>query len=274
MATLHFVSLQAFFSFSKLNSLYSSQPLLQNFNIELFYPECTVPMDFWTKYSFKMFFPVIFCIFMGTILLFKRSFVNLKSEQLKGSTELTKIDRGWLLNFRDLLKKVELSRLPSLFFIIIVTMYAFIVSTSVSPFNCQKQSDNQYVMTHSPSEACYSGQWLSYLPFMVISAFVYTIVLPGIVLYFLLDNRKDLDEPSFVFKFGSITSPYRRKYFYWEFVSMAKRTAFVFSSEFITSSGSYIVKLSVTCSIIAFFMYLEARCMPYSTNAYNFIAST
>jgi hypothetical protein len=225
-------------------------------------------MTFWNKYSLKMSFPPICCAFMGTILLVKRAKMKVKFQR-------EKLDDSRAVTFKEFFKQIDFAGYPPLFFTVVVSLYAFIVSSTVGPLVCQKQADGRYTMIHSPSELCYSGDWNRYLPAVVIFGLLYCIMFPAMVIWYFWKHHKDLDDPEFVLKFGSLTSAYRRKYFYWEFFSMTKRALFVLISEFLGANKSdYIVRLCLTTSIVAVFSFLDAYCRPYSTRAFNLIAST
>eukprot|EP00475_Leptophrys_vorax_P025651 TRINITY_DN3592_c0_g2_i1.p1 TRINITY_DN3592_c0_g2~~TRINITY_DN3592_c0_g2_i1.p1 ORF type:complete len:603 (-),score=103.62 TRINITY_DN3592_c0_g2_i1:99-1715(-) len=224
-----------------------------NFNIELFYPECVVPMTFWTKFYGKMLFPIM--IFVLFSLLF-------------GTHEiLTKIFPGYFRSGSILLSH----RLLMLFQFIVVTMYTFLVSTVFQPFNCFSQSDGSYTMFRFPSAKCYDQDWKKNIPALVTFILLYCFGIPLALIYVFMKNKSNLDSKEFRMKFGNLTSPFSSNFFYWELVVMLKKGLFMVSNDFLSSHASYVARYCTGIGILFFFLWLDVTIKPYKQEEINLI---
>jgi hypothetical protein len=159
-----------------------------------------------------------------------------------------------------------------------VTVYTFLVSNAVSPFNCVSHMNDGklvYIMATNPVQRCYDAQWKSHLPFVIALSLIYGIFLPIGVLAVFIIHRKKLDEPQFIFNYGSLTYMYRRELYFWELISMLKRASFVVMSQFLASrEDQYATKFTASIISNGFFSGLEILFIPYATKSLNILSST
>jgi hypothetical protein len=159
-----------------------------------------------------------------------------------------------------------------------VTLYTFLISNSVNPFNCVSSTTNgkqMYFMVNNPSQECYKGEWVTHLPAAVFFSLVYGIAFPGAVAFVFYKNRKHLDDREFSFGYGSLVFLYKRVFFYWELVSMFQRAGFIITTQFLTSRANvYTAKFVSSIAIMGFFSGLEALYQPYATYNTNLLSTT
>jgi hypothetical protein len=258
--------------------------LFQNINFELFAPECSVPMGFWEKYYAKMlllpgFAALLFCLLLAR-QFYKPNFdgrTTINSNDLLSKAQAQAYRSQQTLMVRLIQTK---NLLVPMMFSTAVTLYTFLVSTSVSPFNCVSHYNDSvkkvtYIMSRNPSKACYDDEWDYHLKFVLIFAVVYGIFFPFIVAVVFFRNRKRIDDHHFQVGYGSLVFLYRRSFFFWELVSMLKRASFVIMTEFLNArQDAYLTKYTASISTVAFFSGLEAIYTPYTTKNLNLLSST
>jgi hypothetical protein len=150
-------------------------------------------------------------------------------------------------------------------------LYAFLASNAISPLYCARSDgSNLYIMKSNPSSICYSKEWWSNFSAVMFFIFLYTGILPFTIATIFYIKRNQLEDESFVKSFRTLTSPYKRAFFYWELVSVLKRTSFIFVAQFISiNSDSYFARFTILICTISFFAGIEVFCTPYLTNNSN-----
>jgi hypothetical protein len=243
-------------------------------------------MEFWQKYYAKMFLLPALTVLMY-VLLYLRQFIKRNhgpNEDLDSGDLLSKakakaranhIQQTLCLKLRSVLKL-----LIPMAFSTAVTLYTFLLSNSVSPFNCKAyynelDGETKYIMARNPAQECYDAIWFSHLRFVITFSVIYGLWFPFVVGYIFYRHRKRIDDHEFQSGYGALVSVYRRTFFFWEFVSMLKRASFVVMTEFLNSrQNSYLIKFAASISTISFFSGLEAIYTPYATKNLNLLSST
>jgi hypothetical protein len=231
----------------------------QNLNIELASPECSFPMDFWSKYTIKM----LFLPSLSVLLLLASAF------QIRQT-----INRKF-----ELFSKAFEHLLPTIV-VISSGLHSFLVSSAVQPLNCIRSDTDSssavFVMAYNPSYRCYDQQWYIHLPLVLLFCILYGLVLPLTVGYALFVHRTNIDEPKFSNRYGVLFKHYRREYFFWELVLMLKKVTLILTVQFLSTrkKASYGVKFTSSISIIGFYLALEAVIQPYFRKSMNFRSST
>jgi hypothetical protein len=257
----------------------------QNFNFDLFAAECSVPLDFWKKYYAKMLLLPTFGFFIFVLLLIRIWYKQKKKVQAYGGQQQNSRDlfaAAVEANFQQSQKcsafRTAFRLLMPMMFSAAVTLYTFLASNSVSPFNCVSQENNgRYinVMATNPIQECYTGEWMGHLPYVIFFSVLYGICFPLVVLNVFYRHRKNLDDPSFTSGYSALISLYRRMFFYWELVSMLKRASFVIMTQFLSARGDqYSTKFAASISTIGFFSGLEIYHAPYVSKNLNMLNST
>jgi hypothetical protein len=253
--------------------------------MDLFAPECTVPMDYWSKYYAKMFLlPVLFCV-MGLLFFLRNMYSRRLPQEARPAS--SSMDLFTKLRWRMHNKRIPIAtRIRAGFKLLVpmmttasITLYTYLVSNSLSPFNClaSRSSSGEviYFMVGNPTARCYDSEWNSHLLSVVFFSFVYGVVFPVAILIEFFKHRNGIDEPDFGFRYGSLIFLYKRVYFFWELVSMLKRASFVVATQFLSSQANlYAVKFASTIGTMGLFTALELYYQPYSMEMTNLGSST
>jgi hypothetical protein len=242
-------------------------------------------MNFWGKYYAKMLLLPSFALLLFC-LLFARQFYKPKfstADSRRGSGDLlSKAQAAAYARQHTIRSKFlrSIKLLSPMMFSTAVTLYTFLVSNSLSPFNCishynEFTNQNIYIMARNPSQKCYDVQWNANLPFVVLFSVAYGLLFPCVVSMTFFRHRKNIEDPDFQRGYGSLISLYRRSLFFWELLSMLKRASFVVMTEFLNSrQDSYLTKFAASISTMAFFSGVEAVYAPYATKNLNLLSST
>jgi hypothetical protein len=229
---------------------------LQNFNIELFAPECAIKTSFWGKYYFKLLLPPTICLFVLFLLLFQ-------------SWSIEKHPRiAEKLGFVEI--KVT-KKFINVCTFMVVTFYTLLVSTVFQPFKCTQQSDGTYTLTNAPSLKCFDSDWSKNLPAVILFVFVYVVFMPLFMAWVFWRQRKQIYSPKFQSKYYFIVSSYKPTLFYFELVNMLKRALFVVSNDFF--SNSYGVKYVCSVGILLVFLLIKEIFHPYQRRKTNTLSS-
>jgi hypothetical protein len=238
----------------------SCSNLNQNFNIEFFSPECSLPVGYWGKYRIKALLPIV--VGIGT-LAFYGMFVVTRYWLIPKI--LPRYYRGW-----NRVKSIE--RIYTLFGTLLTATYTLTVSNIFSPFDCTKQPDGSYLMSKNSSVYCYQDEWKSHLGETVFFLILYSFILPGVIAVRFYQQRKDPDSPQFQSRFQSLVSPYRKEFYYWELVTMLKRSLFFIALEFL-SSYSYSSKFFSVLLMLFVFFCVDIVVFPFTSLYYNIFST-
>jgi heme/copper-type cytochrome/quinol oxidase subunit 2 len=243
-------------------------------------------MAFWEKYYAKMLLLPFFAIIIF-LVLFIRSFFKSKDNRRSSESSRDLFSKAQAQHYERLQHISVWTRLVDTKKIIVpilfssaVTLYTFLVSNSLSPFNCVSSYNdslqkNIYYMARNPSKPCYDNEWYFHLNFVIIFSVTYGLLFPLMVAVMFYRQRKKIDEHDFQFGYGALVSLYTRTFFFWELVSMMKRASFVIMTEFLsTRQDAYLTKFAASISTIAFFSGLEVIFNPYATKNLNLLSST
>jgi hypothetical protein len=235
---------------------------LQNLNFELASPECSFAIDFWGKYSLKM-----SLLPMVLLPLFASSMFQIR-DKIRGKMSLKS-------TFFPVF-----SHLTSVFVVLCSTLYTFLVSSAIEPFNCIRTDGGSanpiYFMVSSPLHRCYDAEWYQHLPGVLLACFVYVLGIPFAMGFLLFRHRKNLDDPNFLTRYRALFRPFRRIYFFWELVVMLKKASFIVIVRVLSSrpNTSYGTKFVSSISIIGTFLAIEVLAQPYSKRSINLRSST
>jgi hypothetical protein len=128
---------------------------VKNLNIELFSPECAIPMTFWTKYNLKLFGPLV----LGASVM--SVYALHKFIQSRRGVVLTR------MNSPKKMVRLKTKKIATFLGFIFVGLYTSSVSAALSPLNCQSQSDGTYFLIKDASITCFDESWRSHLAAIV-----------------------------------------------------------------------------------------------------------
>jgi hypothetical protein len=162
-------------------------------------------------------------------------------------------------------KFIKTSFLPTLS-VVVITLYTYIIVSALGPLSCS-ETNGRFIMYRNPSQECFDSNWFSHLPFVIIFLALYGIIFPVGVGISFFRNRFKRHDPDFIRVFGSLVSPYRGQYFYWELISMFKRALFAVSAQFFITS--YTIKSLASITIVGISGAIEAQFKPFASKRSN-----
>jgi hypothetical protein len=235
---------------------FETNVIVQNFNIELVSPECSLPLTFWQKYYIISFLPLILIILIAAVYFTKRWKYHVQP-----------------VGFDEHLKVIFAKTLS-----LVLSLYVLLMGNAMTPFHCVgSASGSTFVLASSPSEQCFAEgtKWKNNLGFFVFGVFVYGLFIPGLTLFILFRNKKNLYKSYFQKHLRFLIQGYRKRYYFWEIVVIMKRMLFVFVSTLTSISVvSFNLKFVASIAIVTFFTFIEVMTLPYANHSRNSRALT
>ncbi len=153
-------------------------------------------------------------IFLGLLLF--AGFTSWSIEHLKRSEKMVRT------------KASILEKGISMYLMLMTALYTFVLSNSMSAFRCFAQDDGSSTLVSSPNLNCYDHEWNLNL-FAIAFGLLVLISVPCCVGWILFSYRKlELRRSNrFVWKYDFLVSPYRDRFFWWEFFVLMKKLFFV-----------------------------------------------
>jgi hypothetical protein len=225
---------------------------LTNLDIDLFAPECSVPMTFWDKYLIKMFSPLIFIAVVIVVMLTKLVWAKIFKTSAAFSTKFASLK----------------NRVISLFITGISSLYILLTSGALSPFVCTKNLNGTFSLTRSPNISCYEGEWMNMLPLIVIFLLIYVIIFPISIIGLLLFNRSQLRSQDFTQRYGHLVRDYRISYCFWEIVVLLRRVSTSAFVQFVSSKYDNFGTTFFAVFTLSTFVLLDVICFPYNRLQY------
>lgn len=272
-------------------SLYGSLPLqwpgmvksmynyasLVNFNIELFSPDCSVPLPFWVKWGAQLMFPLIFAFVMFLFYLFhhlwNRMFKDMPSFMATPFRDIIRYCMTGNPAFLEYEDPYRHSRYFYGFSMIMTICYTFLVSKTIQPLNCVKQEDGTWRMAYDIKTTCYTSAWYAEtLPPVFASTLVYVVGIPTFTMFVLWKYRKDLFGNTFLSYYGGLVLPYRDRYVWFEVVNMIRKATIAILLEFNGSFESKAVHVFTTEAILFIILLVQYFMRPYTMVFNNSLA--
>jgi hypothetical protein len=220
----------------------------QNFNIDVFSPECSLNINFWGKLRFKLWLPLV---------------LTFASVGLNVTIAYVRYSKGLSHKFR---RKDILLRLILMFDKVTMLLFTMILSSIASVFDCVRVSDERYVLRAYASSTCYAKEWYSQVLEISFFIFVYLLVFP-LRLFRIFFKMKDNPKLRLDPEFNYLTSGYKPSFFWWDAVQLLKRTIFVLFSQFLFSEVDSSLRMICSIVVIICFAALEFTRMPFQFNA-------
>lgn len=118
-------------------------------------------------------------------------------------------------------------------------------------------------MAKYPSQKCYEGTWQKKLPSMLFFIMLCGFLFPLPLCIFFYRNWHHQCNPAFVSRFGSLISPYKSKFFYWELINAFRRTIFMISNAFLSSFTSIPTRFLIGVAISISFVWMDIHFTPF-----------
>jgi hypothetical protein len=210
-------------------------------------------MGYWTQYSIQALAPLILfgvLFFIGALKHVIFCWKNRHFIKAVYKSEASPFERSFAFY---------------LFFL--TSLFTFIASVAFSPFRCFQQVDGLYTLISNPSEDCYDGVWFSHI-WVIAFALLFIIAVPVIIFFLLRSYRGGFQSNEFVWRFGLLTNIYKDKYYYWELMSMFRKTLIVVFVDLLGNYSRY-VKTFLLIIFLVSWMSLEAWVEPYKHEGFS-----
>jgi hypothetical protein len=249
-----------------------------NFNVDLFSPECSVPLTFWGKWLFKLLVPVL--VFVGMFLIFLIQEIGARLYPYRKSVFLISIwpkfsrsskeDLVFISNTNDPFRYSRYIYAPVL---ILTIFYSFLTSLSFQPFMCVAQDDGTYTMAMNSSANCFDREWLSHLPTTIFFILLYPVGIPvalGIVFW---KNMEKSETKGFRKLFGGVTLSYRSHLFWWEAVDLIRRASIVMLLKLLFLFQMKYLQLFLAVLVLFLYQIFYVFLQPFKRAEMNFLTT-
>jgi len=229
---------------SNLSTLFSIASF-SNLNLELFSPECSVPISFSIAFHLKanllwMFGAILLLALAIQIVLSKTRFKNL---------------------FKTHSLKITLSKLFNALIVVYVALFTYTVLNLFSPIRCSRQVDGRLLMTSNLNIQCGSEEWKLLFTSMLLYCILYLVIIPMIIGGLFWRFRHRIGTPEEQVLIGGLTRPYKVEFFWWEIVNVAKKISLTLSLTLPFDSRN-----TVFFVVLVLFMCLEIMIQPFKLN--------
>ena len=210
-------------------------------------------MDYWTQYSIQALAPLILfgvLYFIGALKYVIFSWRNRHFIRAKHKSEAAPFERAF-----------------SLYLFFLTSLFTLIASVAFSPFRCFKQDDGSYTLISNPSEDCYDGVWFSHI-WAIVFSLLFIVAVPVSIFFLLRSYRGRFQSNEFIWRYGLLTNIYKDKYYYWELLSMFRKTLIVVFVDLLGNYSRY-VKTFLLIIFLLCWMSLEAWIEPYKNEGFS-----
>merc|ERR1711916_116362 len=121
---------------------------------------------------------------------------------------------------------------------VMVLLYMPLCAGAFSLFGCRKDVTGRWVLNAAPWRSCYTSTWWSLFAFGLFGVVGYGFGLPAAVVGILYRARRDLDELSFVLRYGFLVGRFRSTGWYYEALIMCRKLGVVICMTFFFSELS------------------------------------
>ncbi|KAA0153467.1 hypothetical protein FNF28_06951 [Cafeteria roenbergensis] len=259
-----------------------------NLNLDLFSPECSIQMDFWRKYAFKLALPAAAAVVFALREQLAASVVSLSSGQVavtRPGGERWVIDAFWLALLPqtqaeiDQLESLEFSGTPADRLVyaaatLVTVAYTFLSATAIQAITCVP-SGSKLVLKAETTVGCFEGDYWDWFPLVLGVNLVYTVGAPILVAVVLLAFKRQgkLHTPQFEARFGVLTLPFTRHAWWWTIVDMGRKLGMVlvvaYGSDGTDRSDSTVTQIVAAVIISLSIGLLRLMMSPYRLASLN-----
>jgi hypothetical protein len=162
-------------------------------------------------------------------------------------------------------------RALSVFLFLVTSLFTFIVSIAFSPFRCSLQVDGSYTLISKPSEECFNSQWFSHF-WLILIALLFLLFFPVILFLKLRSFKGRFQSNAFVWRYGLLTHVYKEKYYYWELLSMLRKTVIVIIID-LFSDFSVTMRYFVLVTFLVVWLSIESWVEPFRHEGFSTIVA-
>jgi len=144
---------------------------------------------------------------------------------------------------------------------LVLFTYTMELSSLFEPFNCVEQ-DGILVVTHEPTQECYTDAWYAAIPALIFFGCIYLILIPGTLIAILYWYRDSTHTITFRAKFEILTRDYRKKFYWYECVAILKRFLIIVVSETMSYRVSEVATIFVVITVLQIFLLVDMYLQP------------
>jgi hypothetical protein len=226
---------------SNLSSLFKISSF-SNFNIELFSPECSVSISTSQRFHMKA---NLLWIFTGFLVL------SISIQKLISKTRFS----NWV-HVKPF--KLTLCKLFNAVVVVYASIFTYTVLNVFSPARCSRQVDGRLLMTSNLTVQCGSKEWKPLFIGMMFYSVLYLIVFPIIIAVLFWKFRHQIRSPEEQMLIGGLTRSYKKEFFWWEIINVAKKISLTLSLSLPASSRNHIF-----FAVLVLFMCFEIMLRPF-----------
>ncbi|KAJ5073141.1 insulin-like growth factor binding proteinn-terminal [Anaeramoeba ignava] len=261
-----------------------------NFNIDFLAPECSLSISFTIKWFSVVLVPVVIVILFAFLFLviqlhsiiirkcgskFSEKFPNFCAKPTRRTTNKYLYPFSWIrfqiskffTHGNSSAEKLYSSFLNA-FVAFCFLAYLFLCQWIFTLFSCTKQANGVYTLNAAPSYRCYNDPWWKKMVIPgAIFGFLYVIGIPALIIFMLVYHSKYHTEKVFDSRLSLLCSRFRREWFFWELVVMARKAIFVFVLLYFNFIADLQIRLLILILLVA--IILQAVFEPYDTKGRN-----
>jgi len=226
---------------SNLNTLFKISSF-SNLNVDLFSPECSVSISFSQGFHLKS---NLLWIFTGILVLAISIQQAMTKTRLKIFVQITSMN-------------ITLCKLFNAIVVVYASLFTYTILNVFSPARCSRQLDGRSLMTSNLLVQCGSREWEPLLVGMVLYSILYLVIFPIVITGLFWKFRNQIGTPEEQMLIGGLTRSYKKEFFWWEIINVAKKTGLTLLLSLPASSRNQMFFAS-----LVLFMSLEIMLKPF-----------
>ena len=238
-------------------------------------PQCSLVDSWYVSWILRTLLP-LFCTALTVValiltfalkgvLLLVLSYSSRRVEARESSSS-----SGGALNARSraLLRILSTNSLARSFSVLttasVVTFFVFFSQAPLEFFNCFEASDGKHYLVADPSEQCFTGDWMRFLPLAIFAFSTHIVGVLAITWFALVKARhqETRDSPRFQTFVGFLYLRYQPRTFFWEVVQFARKLStftiaqFLFDAPILAATLIILVQLVYTVAHLSYMPFL------------------
>eukprot|EP01156_Anaeramoeba_ignava_P010784 Anaeramoba_ignava/a480793_53.p1 GENE.a480793_53~~a480793_53.p1 ORF type:complete len:917 (+),score=259.65 a480793_53:298-3048(+) len=261
-----------------------------NFNVDLVAPECSISASFTGKWFAVMLIPFLVLAMFAFLFLivrlhaviirkcgskFANKFPKFCSRPTRKTTNKYLLPFSWirfqiskLFTHGNSSAKKLYSTFVNGYVAFAFLIYLVLCQWVFDLFSCTKQADGIYTLNAAPSYRCYNDPWWKKMAVGgVLFGLLYVIGIPAFIIFMLFYHSKKYNDEMFYSRLSLLCSRFRREWFFWELIVMARKALFVFALLYFNFASDLQIRLLILVLLIA--IILQVAFEPYDTQGRN-----
>jgi hypothetical protein len=155
--------------------------------------------------------------------------------------------------------RMMIFRFCNAYIMLLLMLYAFIVSSAFEVFQCQPQTDGSYTQVAAPSNECFVSSWYPHAVAAVVVLLAYGILLPVAAIAMLFMGRHHFDSPPFRQFCGALYLRYEPEFYFWEAVVIVRK----FGIAFVVVFPYVLIQVVIGLCVLFVGLLLEVFARPF-----------